>query len=383
MKRVLFIGITEYDVRTENPHLQKKFEGLSKDAHVFVISRGRPFYARIWNSEFYLLPRLFYFPLALITAIFVCLFHKIDTIVCQGPLTEGLIGAILKIICKKELIVEIHGDWREGPFLNKKRVFRPLLERITPFFANFSFARADKIRGVAEYFLMDLRKKFPSKQYFVFPTFSDLDLFFATPPKWTSGGSSKNDSTFQYICTVAVLSPIKNIETLIRAFAEVNKKFPELKLVVIGDGPSKESLQNLTDDLFSPLRLERGGELVVFTGRLPPEEVRDIVKDSYAFVLSSLSEGLPRVLLEAMALAKPVIATNVGGIPEIVRDGENGLLMEPKDIPGLAEKIEYLVANPVLAQKMGEAGRLFAQENFSNEKYIRNYITMIKQISRE
>ena len=101
------------------------------------------------------------------------------------------------------------------------------------------------------------------------------------------------------------------------------------------------------------------------------------MRDCYVFVLPSISEGLPRVILEAMALAKPAIASNVGGISEVVKDGVNGFLIEPKNISKLVEKIEHLIGFPDVAREMGGEGRKFVADNFSNEKYIANYIKMI------
>jgi glycosyltransferase involved in cell wall biosynthesis len=91
------------------------------------------------------------------------------------------------------------------------------------------------------------------------------------------------------------------------------------------------------------------------------------MKDCYVFALPSLSEGFGRVFIEAMALGKPVVATSVGGIPEIVHDGENGFLVEPGDIVALAGKLEILIKDEVLARKMGKEGKKFVQENFSNK----------------
>ena len=364
MKRVLFIGITEYDLENSNSHLQKKFEGLSTGMNVFVIARsknGLIHRKTIWNSEFYLIGnRLIFLPLAFFAGIYICFFKKIDTIVCQGPLTEGFIGTILKVLWRKELIVEIHGDWREGPFINKQRLFAPLLRRVTPYIASISFRSADKIRSVAEYFLSELRSKYPNKKYFVFPTYSDLNIFL----------NEKNIEFKKYILTVAVLSPIKNIEILIEAFVQIHIKFPEFRLMIVGSGPSLESLKHKAKSA----KLDRS---VIFAGKMSQQEVKDVMKDCYVFVLPSLSEGLPRVLLEAMALSKPVIASRVGGIPEIVKDGVNGFLIEPKDEMVLIDRLVMLLENESLARKLGKEGRKFVESNFSNKKYVQNYIDMV------
>jgi len=360
MKNVLFISISNYDLDSANPHLAKKFEGLSRYVNIFLIGRGKFSRAHMWGSNFFLLPKAIYLPAGIVLASYLCLFKKIDAIVCQGPLTEGLIGVFLKFIFRKELIIEIHGDWREGPFLNKKRLFNPLLRMMVPMAGSLSLSCADKIRTLTCIARNEIRLQFPGKKYFVFPTFTDIDMFLA----------EKNTNHENYICTAAVLSPIKNIETLIEAFVKIHNKFPEFKLTIIGDGPSRDELKAIS------YKLKADGR-IVFTGKLSQEEVKNVIKNCFMFVLPSLSEGFGRVFIEAMALGKPVIGSKVGGVPEIIKDGSNGFLIEPKDVEGLAGKIEYLINNPEIARHMGEAGQKFVRENFSNEKYVKKYINML------
>jgi len=360
-KNVLFIGVTQYNLRQDNPHLAKKFEGLSREFNIFSIARGAPFKKRLWNCDFYLIKhRFFFLPAAFFLGSYLCSAKKIDTIVCQTPLTEGVVGVALKKLFRKELIVEVHGDWRSMPFLSRKRMFEGGLKKIVPHIGRFTLGNADKIRTLTNHFARMIKEVVPAQRYFIFPTYTDIDYFL-----------EEIDTSFKkYILTVAVLSPIKNIESLIDAFARVKKEFSDYKLVIVGDGPSVQDLRFRIQDL----RLENS---VVFTGKLSIQRVREVMKDCYVFVLPSLSEGFGRVFIEAMALGKPVIASNVGGIPEIIKDGENGFLVEPKDTEGLVQKIKELLINEDVARNMGAAGRKFTKDNFSNENYIKNFKKMI------
>ena len=101
-KKVLFIGVSNYDLKKlELQHLKKKFEGLSQGVEVFVLAKGRPFRKIIWQTEFYLLPpRFFFWPAAFFLAFWLCLVKKIDVIVAQSPLAEGLAGTVLKKILR-------------------------------------------------------------------------------------------------------------------------------------------------------------------------------------------------------------------------------------------------------------------------------------------
>lgn len=333
MKKVLFIGVTKYDLE-KNVHLRKKFEGLAQGSarmgiEPYVLAKGKTTLGKkIFGAEFYLLPRnMFFWPLAFVLAFWLCLTKKIDVIIAQSPLVEGLTGTILKKTLRKELIVEIHGDWQVRKNLAK--------------LAGFSFKNADKVRAVARYLLEKAEKIAPRKPYFIFPTFTDLDDFLA-----------EKDIRFDsFVLFVGRDDPIKGVKYLIEAFDMIKSEFPDFKLILVGEG--------LTE------------------GKLPLEEVRKKMKDCYCLVVPSLSEGLPRVIMEAQALGKPVIASSVGGIPELVKEGETGFLFEPGKVNQLAEKLRILLRNKPLAIEMGERGRAIIKEKFSNQRYLENYLEMI------
>ena len=328
MKNVLFIGVTKYDLE-KDIHLEKKFEGLAKGIKPYVLARGRTaFGKKVFGAEFYLLPRtIFFWPAALKLAFWLCLAKKIDVIVAQSPLMEGLVGAILKKIFRKELIIEAHGDWE----------WRKNLSRIT----KISFKNADKIRVVANYLLEKVRKIAPDKPYFIFPTFTDLDDFLA----------EKEIKFENLVLFVGRNDPVKGVKYLIKAFDKIKSEFPEFKLILVGEGLPE--------------------------GKLSLREVREKMGNCYCLVVPSVSEGLPRVIMEAMALAKPVVASNVGGIPDLVKDGQTGFLFEAGNVEQLADKLRTLLSNKPLAIEIGNRGRELVQSKFSNEKYIYNYLEMI------
>ncbi|MFQ6049620.1 MAG: glycosyltransferase family 4 protein [Candidatus Paceibacterales bacterium] len=364
MRKVLFIGMLKLNFKREAEsffHLRKKYEGLSQHVKPYILGRGKPFYTNIWGAEFYLLPEIFFFwPLAFLVAFYLCLSKKIEVIIAQSPLMAGWVGTILKVLLRKELIVEMHGDWKEGPFLSKKRRFEPFQKKAVPILAKISFKNADKIRGVADYLIEAAKKIAPGKKYFLFPTFTDLSLFL----------EEKNVKYENFILSVGQLEQVKGMNILIEAFHKIEKEFPNFKLIIIGEGSEEKNLQLLTSDFKLKDKVE-------FKGKLSLEETKNIMKRCYCFVLSSFSEGLPRVLMEAMALEKPMVASNVGGIPALIKEGENGFLFKVGDSDELAKNLRILLKNPNLAIKMGKTGKSFIRENFSNEKYIENYISLI------
>ena len=353
-KKVLFIGVSNYhlDKPEDQLYLKKKFEGLSREIAPLVLAKGKPFHTKIWKTEFYLLPPVFFFWfMALKLAFWLAWRKKIDVIVAQSPLAEGFVGSILKKTLKKELIVEVHGDWEAG---------RPRLKKFLSILARFSFKNADKIRAISAFTLKKARALAPGKPYFVFPTFTDIDDFLKEEI-----GRVEN-----FILFVGNLQKVKGIDILLEAFAQISKDFPDFKLILIGEGPEKEKLKVKSQKL-------KIIDKVDFKGRLSLEQTRKIMKNCYGLVLPSRSEGLGRVLMEAMALQKPVIGSRVGGIPDLIKDGRNGFLFEAGDAGQLAEKLRILLTHKNRALEMGKRGREFIRANFSNQNYINHYLKML------
>ncbi len=354
MKNVLFTGVTVYDFIAAPPdHLQKKLTALGSQIRAYLLSRGRPFHKRIWGVDYYLLPSLFFWPLAFCLAFWICKKKKIDTIIAQSPLVEGFLGVLLKKTLGRELIVEVHGDWKEAPFLNKKRKLAFLKKKIAPFLAKMSLRSADKVRAISTYTKEQALSVSGKKPYFVFPTFTDVDSFL----------QEKDIHYENFILFVGALEKVKGIKYLFEAFSSAREQFPDFKLVLVGEGSEKEKYSSF-----------EGAE---FKGKLSLEETRKVMKDCYCLVLPSMSEGLGRVLIEAEALSKPVVASRVGGIPDLVEDSKNGFLAEPGNSEDLAEKIKALLKDRDSAIRMGKNGRELVKEKFSNDKYIENYLKMI------
>lgn len=150
------------------------------------------------------------------------------------------------------------------------------------------------------------------------------------------------------LLVVARLTEQKGHRFLIKALPGLLAEWPSLTCLFVGEGESREALRSLVR--------ETGVEPACrFAG------AQDNVGDWYAaadvVVLPSLSEGLPFVVLEAMAMARPVVASNVNGVPEVIQDGLNGILVPPRNSQALEEAIRSLLRDPVRAARMGEAGR--------------------------
>jgi glycosyltransferase involved in cell wall biosynthesis len=159
------------------------------------------------------------------------------------------------------------------------------------------------------------------------------------------------------IGTVSRLEPVKGIAILIQALARVD----HVHLAIVGDGPDRAALESLADDLGVADRIHWAGHRRDVPRLLPAFEL---------LVQPSLHEGLPNSILEAMAVGLPVVATAVGGTPEVVVDGVTGLLTPSRDPGVLAKAITTLLRNPDLQRKMGRAGAERVRERFSQEQTV-------------
>ncbi len=164
------------------------------------------------------------------------------------------------------------------------------------------------------------------------------------------------------IGTVARLAPQKGICYLVEAAARVVKEYPEAQFLIAGDGPLLPELEQQAADLGVK-------DNIRFLGYW--EDIAQLFVVMDIFVLPSVTEGLGLTVLEALAAERPVIATNVGGLPEIVHLGQTGLLAQVKDPGDLAKQILYLLNNPGEAERMAVTGKALVKEKFALETMVR------------
>ncbi|HVP36426.1 MAG TPA: glycosyltransferase family 4 protein [Terriglobales bacterium] len=175
------------------------------------------------------------------------------------------------------------------------------------------------------------------------------------------------------IGNVGNLREVKDHRTLITAFSKIVPLFPRSKLLIVGEGKLKPDLKKLCEELGL-------GERVLFLGHR--EDVPFILSLLDVFILPSVSEGCSLSLLEAMAAGKAVVATNVGGNPELVLNGKTGILVPPSQPDQLAEKMIHLLSNEDLRKKMGAEGRKRVKQKFSRESMVKNYEELYSRILR-
>lgn len=177
------------------------------------------------------------------------------------------------------------------------------------------------------------------------------------------------------VMQVARFHPVKDHATALRAWSIVHAQMPDALLILVGDGPERDHLEALTKQL----NLQ---DAVQFTGSV--DNARQLIPAANLCMLSSLSEGLSVTLLEAMAAGKPIVATEVGGNPEVVVNGKTGLLVPPRDPEALAGGIMQLLPNaPYTARVLGQAGRQRLLEHFTADRMHRAYAEIYESLAAE
>lgn len=151
--------------------------------------------------------------------------------------------------------------------------------------------------------------------------------------------------------------PVKNIPLLIEAFDSIIHRHPDAELVLVGDGPKRETIEQAV--------MSRGLEKCVrFLGYIPNEDLPDVYRRATVFALSSRSEAHPITLLEAMSCGTPVVGPAVGAVPEIIDDGRTGFIYEKENMEELATVLDQLLADEHMCVRLGEEGRKTAVDQY-------------------
>jgi glycosyltransferase involved in cell wall biosynthesis len=170
------------------------------------------------------------------------------------------------------------------------------------------------------------------------------------------------------------LVPRKGLEDLLGAWKEVVEDFPDARLVVLGDGPLLSSLKRLA-------ATAGVSETVCFIGRVV--NVQEILRAGDIFTLPSLQEGMPNALLEAMACGLPVVATRIGGVTDVIKDGKEGILVPPSHPAGIQAALRKILSNAVLRESFGSNAVRTILDRYGLESRLESYKSLYMTISRE
>lgn len=192
----------------------------------------------------------------------------------------------------------------------------------------------------------------------------DLDSFTPGSKRLKTRDSLGIPADAKVVGTVANFALEKGYSYLLCAIEAILRDNPRTWFLLVGSGPLLEDMKHAADNLAL-------GRQILFPGFR--RDVPALVDAMDIFVLASVSEGFPNVLLEAMAMAKSVVATEVGGIPELISSGHDGILVQPQNADILAEAINRLIKNPADSERLGKNARTKIQTNFSLTKMVDKY----------
>lgn len=257
-----------------------------------------------------------------------------DAVVAQSPFEAAAVLVARRLAgSRARIVTDVQGDWRSATRLYGSR-HRDVLSPIADAVAAWAVRHVDAVRTISPYTSRIVRE-LGVEPAATFPTFVDVSAFTTAPVRDLPVRPSA--------LFVGVLEAYKNIDGLAAAWPLVTERLPGAQLHVVGKG----SLEHVVEGLVAS-----HPDSVHWSRELDPDGVARALDDATVLVLPSRSEGMGRVIIEAFCRARPVIGTRVGGIPDLVVDGRNGLLIEPGSCQALAEALVRLLGEPALASRL-------------------------------
>ena len=343
-RKLLLVGRTRYSLPL-SPSLERKFEALGEELEIGVLgSAGR---LNGTDSRFSLparvRPRIADGP-----AFYALLPFRVarelrarrpDAVLVQGaPETAlALVGRSLAR-SRAKVIADVHGDPGAATRLYGSPL-RKVLSPLADFLARRGLRRADGVRALSPFTEAAIRRA-GAEPTASFAAFMDLEPFLSSPAPLPA----RPVAVF-----VGVLERYKAVDVLAEAWRQAAPRVPEATLHVVGRGPLQRVVEQLVAELPAQTR---------WTESLPTEGVARALDDATALVLPSRSEGLPRIVVEALCRGRGVVGSRAGGIPDLVVDDENGLLVEPGDATGLADALVRVLSDRPLAERFGARARI-------------------------
>lgn len=305
----------------------------------------------------------------------ICKKYKIDVIHAHWFFPSGLIGVFLKKLIHRPLVVTGYGV---EFFLTKKRY------RSLSFLLRWVVDNADECVFISKA-VRNAAESVGVYRSIIIPYGIDAERFLPLPPNHQMVETLKRKYHLhknKVVLTLGRLVARKGINYLVEAMPLILQDIPDAVLLIAGDGPERERLQKRVHEL----KLEN---YTKFLGNVAPSELPFLYNACDLFVLPSVvdaagdQEGFGIVLCEAMACKKPVIGTRLGGILDIINDGEDGILVEQKSVKELSSAILDVLGNQKLAEKLGNRGRISVKRKFSLEHIAETYVSIYKALLKQ
>jgi glycosyltransferase involved in cell wall biosynthesis len=362
--RVLFVARGPYRLPLP-PDQRRKWDAVRTelDFRVLAAGDGR-------DAEFRLVPHVgaldgaaFYASLPVRIARELRAFRP-DAVLAQGAHeTAAALAARRLAGVDAAVIADVHGDWRAPTRLYGSRL-RGLLSPVADRVGESALRQADAVRTVTGYttrLVRDLGIE-PADE---FPAYMDFASFRERP---VAPLPDRSQALF-----VGVLERYKNVDGLAEAWRRAAPRVPEARLRIVGKGALAGVVERLVADF---------PDQTSWTSQVAQAEVAAALDESTALVLSSRSEGMGRVVIEAFCRGRAVLGSRVGGIPDLVEDGVNGLLVDPGDTNGLAEALVRLLTDRELAERLGAGAQAGAERwTISPEEFAQRLRALVERVT--
>jgi 2-deoxystreptamine N-acetyl-D-glucosaminyltransferase/2-deoxystreptamine glucosyltransferase len=287
--------------------------------------------------------------------------RDVDAILAQSPY-EALAALAGRGLARSRaaVVVEIHGDWRTWSRLYgspARAVVAPLADRA----ALVAIRRADAVRTRSS-FTSRIVQEAGVEPAGTFTTYTELTAF-SEPPV------APLPERPTALALLAVLERYKNVHVVADAWRLAAQRVPEAHLRITGDGPLRDVVEALVADLPGRVTWER---------RLETPEVVKALDDSWLLLLASRSEGTPRVVLEALCRGRAVVGARAGGIPDVVWDGETGLLVDPDRPDEIADALVEILSDRALAERLGAGAHARSAEwTYTADEYAERVVELV------
>ncbi len=315
---------------------------------------------RALNRPFHHIPyKFFYDPRTLILIARYVLENKIN-LIHTHLIYADIIGSIIGFLLRIPVITTLHN---EPNSYKRRRVDRRLL-------AKFTAKRTTSHLVTVSKYIQELFMEFwdiPEEKITCVYNGIDLDVFLNIPEM---NEAVKSEPGYTVV-NIASLSAQKAQNILLDAARLVISELPQTRFLIVGQGELKDFLIEKAHSLGIT-------DNIIFTGIR--RDIPDILAQSHLFVLSSLWEGLPLAAIEAMAAARAVVVTNVGGIRELVTADVHGLVVEPGDVEGLSNAILTLLKNEEMRANLGQSARELVLNSFSIQSAANQYQTLYRKV---
>lgn len=282
-----------------------------------------------------------------------------DVIVAVGSASVYL-NFLLGIFFSKFFDIPLIAEWRGSDLLLKNSRWRIFIKKLILDKSTINIVRSKEMFNKAS-------KLVPNTNIKILPG-KGVDINKFKPDHSLKENKNKKIK----ILFVGRLHQIKGLNYLIKAFSYLNQKYASSRLIIVGDGEIK-------DDLIVLARKKGCLDDVEFVGEVNHDRLHKYYQKSDIFVLPSLSEGLSNVLMEAMACGLPVVTTNVGGNPELIKDKKGGFLVKPKEVNEISKAIQELIEKPKLRKDMGKFNREYVKQ-YDQKNILKNKLEVLEKI---